>query len=222
MLPLPARATVVTAVLLASVATSVGAASAGAARAGTASAGAGTPALARTARAETATVPRLSVCLKLARAVIAHRLHVSVDAVRMTQRVGTNGMPQCNFLVHRVRVIHPLTRAVVVVNVDNGPQAAWRLMRKIVEAEQLFGAPPPGWKPPLGLLGLGPFAGWYPNLDQLMANNVTRRYLLTVSVLWYRSRAGEMLSLARAVVLPYRRVRRFPRYSGPLRVGARH
>ena len=158
---------------------------------------------------KTAPVPKLSVCLRNARAVIARALGVRVAAVRRTQRAGSNGMPQCNYLVRRARTVGPHTRAVVVVNVDNGAQAAWRLMRKVVEADQIFGVPPPGWKAPIGLNGLGPYASWFPNLDQLMANNVDRRYIFTVSVVWWRAKRAEMISLARAAVVPYRRVRRF-------------
>lgn len=160
---------------------------------------------------KTAPVPKLSVCLKTARAAIARALGVKLPGVRRTQRVGSNGMPQCNYLVHRARSEHPYTRAVVVVNVDNGAQAGWRLMRKNVEADQIFGVPPPGWKPPIGLNGLGPYAAWYPNLDQLMVNNINRRYILTVSVLWYRSKRSEMISLARTAVVPYRQIRKFAR-----------
>lgn len=190
---------------------------------GTTTTPAGTTTTGTTTQPKTAPVPKLAVCLKVERTVLAHALDVKASAVRETQRVGSNGMPQCNLLVHRAHTeAGPHTRAVVVINVDNGAQAAWRLMRKIVEADQIFGPPPPGWKPPIGLNGLGPYAGWYPNLDQMMINNVTRSYILTVSIIWYRAKTKEMISLARAAVLPYRRVRRFARYSGPLRVGARH
>jgi hypothetical protein len=197
-------------------------ASAGAAAPAFAAAGSSNAAPAAAGRSKTAPVPKLSVCVKVSRAAIAQHLHVSVGEVRMRQRVGSNGMPQCNYLVQRARVVRPLTRAVVVVNVDNGPQTAWRLMRKVVEAGQIFGVPPPGWKPPLGLNGLGPYASWFPTLDQLMVNNVNLRYIFTVSIIWWRAKASEMISLARAAVVPYRRIRRFTRYSGPLRVGVRH
>jgi len=159
---------------------------------------------------KTAPVPKLSVCLRTARAVIARTLAVKVSAVDKRQRVGSNGMPQCNYLVQRAHTSSgPHTRAVVVVNVDNGAQAAWRLMRKVVEADQIFGVPPPGWKPPIGLNGLGPYASWFPTLDQLMVNNVTRRYIFTVSIIWYRAKRAAMIELARTAVVPYRQVRRF-------------
>ena len=161
---------------------------------------------------KTAPVPKLSVCLRAARVVIARTLAVKVSAVNKRQRVGSNGMPQCNYLVQRAHTSSgPHTRAVVVVNVDNGAQAAWRLMRKVVEADQIFGVPPPGWKPPIGLNGLGPYASWFPTLDQLMVNNVTRRYIFTVSIIWYRAKRAAMINLARTAVVPYRRVRRFAR-----------
>jgi hypothetical protein len=161
---------------------------------------------------KTAAVPKLSVCLRATRVVIARALGVKVAAVNKRQRVGSNGMPQCNYLVRRAHASSgPHTRAVVVVNVDNGAQAAWRLMRKVVEADQIFGVPPPGWKPPIGLNGLGPYASWFPTLDQLMVNNVTRRYIFTVSIIWYRAKRAAMINLARTAVVPYRQVRRFAR-----------
>jgi len=159
---------------------------------------------------KTAPVPKLAVCLKIEPAVLAKQLNVKASAVRVKQRVGSNGMPQCNYLIHRAHTAAgPHTRVVVVVNVDNGAQAAWRLMRKNVEADQIFGVPPPGWKRPIGLNGLGPYAAWYPNLDQMMVNNVTRKYILTVSIVWWRAKTQEMIALARAAVLPYRRIHRF-------------
>jgi hypothetical protein len=144
-----------------------------------------------------------------ARAAIAKALGVKVSAVSRRQRVGSNGMPQCNYLVHRARTRSgPHTRVAVVVNVDNGAQAAWRLMRKVVEASQIFGPVPKGFQPPVGLNGLGPYASWFPDLDQLMANNITRRYILTVSIMWGRAKPAEMIHLAREVVVPYRRLKR--------------
>ena len=158
-------------------------------------------------------VPNLSVCLKATRVVIAHLLGVKVSEVRVKQRAGSNGMPQCNYLVKRARALHPHTRAVVAVNVDNGPQAAWRLMRKNVEASQIWGPIPPGWKHPIGIYGLGPYAAWYPDLDQLIVNNVSRRYILTVSIVWWRAKQAEMIRLARQAVVPYRPIRRYAPFS---------
>ncbi|MDE3130178.1 MAG: hypothetical protein KGL16_03420 [Acidobacteriota bacterium] len=154
-------------------------------------------------------VPNLHVCLKAARADIARRLRVRSALVRRRQRAGSNGMPQCNYLVEHARGVRPHARVVVVVNVDNGPQPLWRLMRKVVEAGQIFGPTPPGWRPPLGVEGLGPYASWFFNLDQLMADTANYRYLLTVSIVWPRARHAEMIGLARVAIAPYRRVARF-------------
>ena len=165
---------------------------------------------ATTTAPKTAPVPKLSVCLRSARNVVATSLHVRVSAVRKRQRVGSNGMPQCNYLVQRAHGSSgPHTRAAVVVNVDNGAQAGWRLMRKVVEASQIFGPVPKGFKAPIGLNGLGPYASWFTNLDQLMVNNVNRHYILTVSIIWSRANTRSMIALARAVVVPYRQIRRF-------------
>ncbi len=165
----------------------------------------------QTSTTTTTSVPQLRVCLASVRRTIARRLGVRAASISDHQFLASNGMPQCNYLVAHARRGGPHTRAVVVVNVDNGAQAAWRLMRKVVEADQIFGVPPPGWKPPIGLNGLGPYASWFPTLDQLMVNNVTRRYLFTVSIIWFRAKRAAMIELARTAVVPYRQVRRFAR-----------
>ncbi|MGH2861876.1 MAG: hypothetical protein ACRDLT_10290 [Solirubrobacteraceae bacterium] len=152
--------------------------------------------------------PTLRVCLAAERRVIASALRVRTATISARQHLASNGMPQCNYLVARAHRGGPPAKVVVTVNVDNGPQAGWRLMRKVVEATQIFGPVPKGWKPPAGVQGLGPYASWFPNLDQLMANNIGRKYLLTVGVLWRHATAREMISLARTATLPYRRIRR--------------
>jgi hypothetical protein len=63
-------------------------------------------------------------------------------------------MPQCAF---RARATG--RTVVVTVNVDNGPQPYFRLLRTVNEAAQIFGVPPPGFQPPQGLSGLGPPPG---------------------------------------------------------------
>jgi hypothetical protein len=136
------------------------------------------------------------LCLRGARLAIAKELHLRTNAVRTSVGQGTNGMPQCVF---RAR------RATVTVNVDNGPQAGWRLMRKVVEATQIFGPPPPGWHAPIGLFGLGAYASWFINLDALMANNHDRKQLLTVTIDWRHAKRAAMIKLARTAVVPYRR-----------------
>jgi hypothetical protein len=146
------------------------------------------------------------VCLPQARAAIAKSLGVRISAVGTAHTEGGNGMPQCVFTTPRPSAAHePRTRASVTVNVDSGPQAAWRLMRTVVEADQIFGVPPPGWKPPFGVSGLGPYASWFPELDALMATNGVD--LLDASVSWRRAKLAPMVKLARAAVTPYVRDR---------------
>jgi len=136
-----------------------------------------------------------SVCLQQTRTAIAKDLAIKAGAVSTTAIAqASNGMPQCTFKAGRVSVI---------VNVDNGPQPVWRLMRKVVEATQIFGPPPPGWKAPIGLFGLGPEASWFPNLDAMMANNDARTELLTVTVSWKHAKQAAMRKLARAALIPY-------------------
>lgn len=132
------------------------------------------------------------VCLSKAGAAIANDLRVRSGAVATALSEGSNGMPQCKFTAGR---------ASVMVNIDSGPQAGWRLMRTVVEASQIVGPPPPGWKPPIGLYGLGPYASWFPELDALMATNGVD--LLDASLTWPHAKRAEMIKLARAAITPY-------------------
>jgi hypothetical protein len=74
-------------------------------------------------------------------------------------------------------------------------------MRTVVEASQIFGTPPPGWAPPIGLNGLGPYASWFPELGALMATNHVD--LISVDVNWPRASRNAKIALARRIVLPY-------------------
>ncbi len=146
------------------------------------------------------------VCRPAATVRIAHQLDISPRTVAASPEQGSNGMPQCEFRVARARGGGPHTRLTVTVNQDDGPQASWRLMRTVVEASQRWGGKAPsGWHPPIGISGLGPYASWFPELDALMATNRDRSTLLKVSIVWPRARRIEMLGLARAAIVPYRR-----------------
>jgi len=147
--------------------------------------------------------PNVDVCLASGSRAIARHLGVRVANIRIRPSQGNNGMPQCSYRVNRPRKRGPHTRAVVLVNVDSGPQALWRLMRTVVEASQLFGPAPPGWHAPIGLLGLGPYAAWFINRHALMAVNHTHTQLLEASVVWRRAKRAEMIGLARSVIVAY-------------------
>ena len=163
------------------------------------SAGTSGPALA----SGTTTKPQ-DVCLAKTRDAIAHSLGVSAASVRIGASQGTNGMPQCSYVVQRPRTkLLPHSSVHLIVNVDSAPQASWRLMRKVVEASQIFGPPPPGWHAPIGLYGLGQYASWFIDLDSLMCVNHTRTKLLTVTVSWRHAKQAERIALARATVEPY-------------------
>lgn len=149
-----------------------------------------------------ATTPR-SVCLATARRAIALHLGVKVASVGERPSQGSNGMPQCSYSIARAHRGGPHSHVFLVVNIDNGPQAQWRLMRKVSEATQLFGPPPPGWHAPIGLSGLGPYASWFINIDTLMAVNHARTQLLSVGIAWRHAKRAEMVTLARAAVVPY-------------------
>lgn len=141
-------------------------------------------------------VARPAVCKLKAQQAIARDLGIAPGAVAYARSVGGNGMPQCAF---RARATG--RTVVVTVNVDNGPQPYFRLLRTVNEAAQIFGVPPPGFQPPQGLSGLGPFASWFPNNDQLMATN--DRLLLTVTVTWPGRGRDAQVGLARAAIVPY-------------------
>lgn len=144
-----------------------------------------------------------SVCLASARRAIAVALGVKTASVRERPSQGGNGMPQCGYSIARAHRGGPRSHVFLTANVDNGPQAQWRLMRKVTEATQIFGPTPPGWHAPVGLSGLGPYASWFINLDTLMAVNHARTELLSVSVAWPHAKRAEMVAVARATVVPY-------------------
>jgi len=158
-----------------------------------------------TSATQTTTTPAAprDVCLAKARLAIARTLGVGSKGIGIRLGQGGNLMPQCSFVVRRAREDGPHDRVLVTVNVDNGPQADWRLMRTVVEASQIFGPVLPGWHPPVGLLGLGPYASWFINLHTLMCLNHTLTQLLSVDVTWPRANRAQMIKLARATVEPY-------------------
>ena len=139
---------------------------------------------------------RPKVCRLKAQKAIARDLHIGTSAIHYARSVGGNDMPQCAFTARAAG-----HRVLVMVNVDDGPQAYFRLLRTENEADQIFGVPPPGFRRPEGLSGLGPFASWFPNNRQLMATNYAD--LLTVTVTWPGAGRNTEVRLARAAVVPY-------------------
>lgn len=139
---------------------------------------------------------RPKVCRLKAQRAIARDLHIGTSTIHYAKSVGGNDMPQCSFTARAAG-----HRVLVVVNVDDGPQAYFRLLRTENEADQIFGVPPPGFRRPQGLSGLGPFASWFPNNHQLMSTNYAD--LLTVTVTWPGARRNPEVRLARAAVVPY-------------------
>jgi hypothetical protein len=105
-----------------------------------------------------------AICRSGALSAFAHDLGVDTASVSFGHSTGGNGMPQCTFSADAMdRHISAL------VNIDDGPQVEFRIERTLVEAQQLFGPPPPHWMPPIGLYRLGPYAAWYPVLQTLTA-----------------------------------------------------
>ncbi len=163
--------------------------------------------LAAAASGSSARAPR--VCLAAERRTLAARLGVRPGSIVEHQGDASNGMPQCAYVIGRARRGGPSRRVVVTANVDDGPQAGWRLMRTVVEASQIFGPVPKGFRPPVGIPGLGPYASWFPSRNQLMANDTRRRYLITVGIRWPRATQRQKRALAARAMAPYRRVRRY-------------
>jgi len=143
------------------------------------------------------------VCLPGVPPAVGGVLDVSANQISAKRSEGSNGMPQCTFLTRAGGV-----RVSVIVNVDDGPQVEFRLARKVTEASQIFGTPPPGWQAPIGLYGLGPSASWFPMLNQLMATNGSD--IMTVSISWPGAKRAAMIKLARAAVGPYMKEGRRP------------
>ena len=158
----------------------------------------------------TTTTPTLLVCTGAELRTLGRALGVRAGTIHERQFLASNGMPQCNYLIARAHRGGPQDKVVVTVNVDNGPQPHWRLMRKVVEAGQLFGPAPPGWRPPVGVRGLGAYASWFPNLDQLMATNIGHVYLVTVGAIWHHATKAELRGLATKAILVYRRIVALP------------
>lgn len=139
---------------------------------------------------------RAGVCSFRAQQRIAGDLGLDAGAIGYAKSEASNGMPQCAFSTHAAG-----RRVLVTVNVDDGPQAYFRLLEIVDGASQIFGPTPPGFEPPQGLSGLGPFASWFPTTNQLMATN--RKYLITVTVRWPGAGRDAEIGVARAAATPY-------------------
>jgi hypothetical protein len=139
---------------------------------------------------------RPAACELKAQRAIASDLRVGRNGIDYAKSVGGNGMPQCKFTA---RVADHTV--VLLVNDDHGPQPYFRLLRTVDEATQIFGPPPPGFRPPQGVSGLGPFASWFPTRDQLMATNKVD--LVTVTVTWPGSSRNAEVAVAHAAIAPY-------------------
>jgi hypothetical protein len=139
---------------------------------------------------------RPAICKLKAQEAIARDLGIPPGTVAYVRSLGNNDMPQCAFTARATG-----RKVVVTVNVDNGSQPYFRLLRTVTEASQIFGVPPPGFHPPQGLSGLGPYASWFPNNQQLMATNDV--LLLTVTVMWPGGGRDQEVGLARAAIVPY-------------------
>jgi hypothetical protein len=138
-----------------------------------------------------------------AKGAFARDLGVRPGAVKISLALGGNVEPQCVYVARPKAGHGPLTKATVSVNVDSAPQAVWRLMRTVVEASQIFGVPPPGWRRPIGEERLGPYASWFPELNALMATNGVD--LLDAIVSWRHANRAQKVALARAAITPYER-----------------
>lgn len=105
-------------------------------------------------------------------------------------------MPQCSFQAR----LGDGQRVTVVANLDSGPSPYFRLERTVVEQAQVF-APTPLISPPVGILGLGLAADWFPEEKQLMTTDGRR--LITISFNWPGATQKREQAVAEAVARPY-------------------
>ena len=141
---------------------------------------------------------RKPVCARTAREVLAARLGIQAPAVSQAVSTGNNDMPQC-VLSGLPPGVHPV-RVTVTVNLDNGPQAYFRLERTAVEASQQFGTVRL-YAPPQQIPGLGMEADWFPDADNLETTDGAR--LVTVTIAWPGAKQAERLRLAEAMARPF-------------------
>lgn len=146
-------------------------------------------------RAARTLTPSQIACIAPTRAAMADYLHVAATAIGEAASVGGNAMPQCRF---RTRLANRRT-VDVLVNVDNGPSAYFRLMRTEVEDSQPF--PNYTHPPAASVLHLGLEAAWFPQYPQLMATDGHR--LITVAVTWRHEPQRDDRALAIAMVRPF-------------------
>lgn len=136
-------------------------------------------------------------CTVPARDAMATYLHASRASISESASVGNNDMPQCLFgtRLGSGRTVEAL------VNVDNGPQPYFRLLRTVDEDSQGF--PTLDHAPPAAIMNLGLEADWFPQYPQLMTTDGYR--LITVAVTWRHEpqRDERALAMAMAMARPF-------------------
>jgi hypothetical protein len=110
--------------------------------------------------------------------------------------IANDGMPQCALSPHPPGA-SPVLR---VANIDNGPQAFFRLERTAVEAAQNFTSPRVV-PPPQQITGLRLDADWFPSSQAVMTSDGDRRS--TVSVSWRDASTAMKRGLAEAEARAY-------------------
>lgn len=137
-----------------------------------------------------------TVCLPRAQVALARFLSTSPRNIVGKASIANNGMPQCAFGAD----LSGGTRVLVVANIDNAPQAFFRLERTVVEAAQNFTSPRVV-PPPQRITGLGLDADWFPSSQQLMTSDGNR--LIAISVSWRGASVARKQSVAEVVARPY-------------------
>lgn len=127
---------------------------------------------------------------------MARFLAVSARGIAGKASIANNGMPQCAFSAD----LTGATRVLVVANIDNAPQAFFRLERTAVEAAQNFTSPRVVASPQR-IGGLGLDADWFPSSQQLMTSDGNR--LISVAVSWRNASTARKQGLAEVVARPY-------------------
>lgn len=123
------------------------------------------------------------------RALSAQALRIAPSRIVTRPGIGNNGMPQCTF-----RASLPGGEPfALTVNVDSSPQPYTVLSRTIVEGQQVF-SPTRLVPAPVGVMGLGLLASWFPNDSALMSTDGVR--LVTTTLRWGGARQGAKIRFA--------------------------
>lgn len=141
-----------------------------------------------------------ALCPPRATPVLAGVVGARTSAVRVWRTQDYAQLRYCHYLV-RGSGGRPAVR--VLVTVDTGPQALWRLNRTEVEFSQAFATPGAKADPnaPVHIDRLGLDADWLPGQQEVMASDGVR--LITVATVWPGAATARRRALAEALTRPF-------------------